>query len=142
MDDASGDNEDFLYYTQPDQAPVSSFAESAHNPRIDLCTQVAEPEDPPPFCRYFRSSNFGTPRPQRPITPSRSVFYSHFPTDAVDRPPSGNALNLGNDARKLEIGRMSAKKHRDKIKAGKIADRAEIAELASNFAAPNQGWRL
>ena len=141
MDDSGGD-EDFLYYAQPGQAPRRSFMGSTRNPFIDLCTQVTEPENPP---RTVDRSGHRISEPSAPkarlLHPGRFATVVLPMTSPAD-PPSEDAPSLVRNAQKLEAGRIRSMRHRDKIKAGKIAGREEIAELVSNFVAPNQGCQL
>ena len=102
----SGYNWGVLDYTQPDRAPLSSFAESAYNPFFDLCAQVAESADFAPFI-----DRTGPQISERRATDDRLLRTGQFatvvrpPTDAAEF-PTWHAQNLASNARILESGRI------------------------------------
>ena len=107
--------------TTDDLIFCSSFAESAFNPIVDLCTQGTGGDEIAPISNAPSvSGSFQTGAP----IPAETLLRGHFPT-----------------TRKVASNRIRQQRHRAKIQQGKIASRNEIAELVSNFIAPNQGRR-
>ena len=107
--------------SENDLSSCRSFVGSSFNPIVDLCTQVTGGGDIAPI--KFDQSVSGTLQTDAPIPPEM-ILRGHFTSD-----------------RKLASNRIRQQRHRSKLQHQKIDDREEIAELVSNFIAPNQGYR-
>ena len=104
---------------------ASSFAESAFNPVVDLCTQIADPVD----------ISFD---PVFDICTQIEPIDCDIPSLVNFNPPEPTRLPLRTEPKHV-AARIRSRRHRDKEKVKKIKEKEEFSALISNFIAPNHG---